>query len=303
MPICIRLAAVVILLLPSGVAHAGEARRWTVEPEGVTFEATASDFRAWKGPATGAPAFSVAALLAKRKKEFDDYAQEQARELEGPDPPEYGLSVSDETVTFEVLSVVGPILSYREMSGGYTAGTAHPTGYERLGTRDLSRADASPRLLDLFPEKQVVAALKADRWLRKFANPERGFARATSVAELVAALDPDWAQENATGDEPECSLDVSFGDGFGGTFYFHHVEKDRLAVRIPVAPGSEWCNRLALRQEVGLLLPIPDALRVHVARAERGEAGFLAANRKAFGPLKYEGAWEVDIKDLVRRPK
>jgi hypothetical protein len=294
-------SAFVLLLVTVGSAHAADARRWTVEPEGVTFEATAADFRAWKGPATGAPAFSVAALLAQRKKEFDDYAQEQARELEGPDPPQYGMSVSDETVTFEVLSAVGPILSYREMSGGYTAGTAHPTGYERLGTRDLSRADDSPRLLDLFPEKQVVAALKADRWLRKFANPERGFARATSVAELVAALDPDWAQENAAGDEPDCSLDVSFGDRFGGTFYFHHVEKGRLAVRIPVAPGSEWCNRLAGRQEVGLLLPIPDALRAHVGKAERGEAGFLAASRKAFGPLKYEGAWEVDIKDLVRK--
>jgi hypothetical protein len=117
----------------------------------------------------------------------------------------------------------------------------------------------------------------------------------------VAALDPDWAQENATGDEPECSLDVSFGDGFGGMFYLHHVEKGRLAVRILVAPGSEWCNRIAGPQEVGVLLPIPDALRAHVARAERGEAGFLAANRKAFGPLKYEGAWEVDIEDLVRK--
>ena len=185
-----------------------------------------------KGPTTGAPAFSVSALLAQRKKEFDDYAQEQARELEGPTRRRHGLSISDETVTFEVLSAVGPILSYREMSGGYTAGTAHPTGYTLVGVRDLVRAAASPRLLDLFPEKQVVAALKADRWVRKFANPEGGFARATSVAELVAALDPDWAQENATGNEPDCSLDVSFGEGFGGMFYFHHVEKGRLAVRI-----------------------------------------------------------------------
>ena len=301
MSLPMRRAALASLLLVPGIAQAADARRWTVEPEGVTFEAAASDFRAWKGAATGAPAFSVAALLAQRKKEFDDYAQEQAREREGPDPPQYGLSISDETVTFEVLSAVGPILSYREMSGGYTAGTAHPTGYTLVGVRDLSRADASPRLLDLFPEKQVVAALKADRWIRKFANPEGGFARATSVAELVAALDPDWAQENVTGDEPDCSLDVSFGEGFGGMFYFHHVEKGRLAVRILVAPGSEWCNRLAQTQEVGVLLPIPDALRAHVAKAERGEAGFLAANRKAFGPLKYEGSWEVDIQTLVRK--
>lgn len=297
-----RALTVVAVLLTAPVVRAAESRRWTVEPEGVTFEATASDFRAWKGSTTGAPAFSAAALLAERKKEFDEYAQQQARELEGPDPPEYGLSVSDESVTFEVLSVVGTLLSYRDAGGGYTAGTAHPTGHTLVAVRDLARPDVSPTILDLFPEKQVVAALKADRWVRKFANPERGFDRAATLADLVAALDPDWAQGNATADDHDCTVDVSFDGSFGGMFYFHHVDKGRVAVRILVPPGSEWCNRANGPAEIGILLPIPDALRAHVGKAERGEAGFLAANRKAFGPLKYEGSWEVDIRDLVRKP-
>ncbi len=289
-----------VVLLAHAPALAAETRRWTVEPERVTFEVTVSDTRAWRGPATGAPALSMAALLAARKKAFDDYAREQARELEESPPPE-GTMISDESATFEVLSIVGPFLSYRETSGGYTAGAAHPTGHVSLETRDLAR-DASPPLLDLFPEKPVVAALKADRWVRKFANPEGGFARATTVAQLLAALDPNWAQENAAGEEPDCSLDVSFGGSFGAEFYFHHVEKDRVAVRILVAPGSEWCNRAQGPQEIGLLLPIPDALRAHVAKAQRGEAGFLAGNRKAFGPPTYQGSWEIDVGTLVRKP-
>jgi hypothetical protein len=289
------------LLLSRG-AHAEDTRRWTVEPEGVTFEVTASDLRAWKGPATGAPSFSVAALLAEKKKEFDGYAQQQARDLEGPEPPEYGLAISDEAVTFEVLSIVGPMLSYRETCGGYTAGAAHPTGYQVVSVRDLARPDASLRVADLFQEKALVAALKADRWVRKFANPEGGFARAKTVEQLVASLDPNWAQENEGGEEPDCALDVSFDDSFGRMFYFHHVEKDRVAVRILVPPGSEWCNRAGGPQEIGILLPIPESLRAPLGKAERGEAGFLAANRKAFGPPKYEGSWEVDIRTLVRKP-
>ena len=295
------LLAVLTVLAPA-VATAADTPRWTVEPEGVTFEVTASDLRAWKGPATGAPSFSVAALLAEKKKEFDDYAKEQARDLEGPDPPEYGLGISDESVTFEVLSIVGPVLSCRETSGGYTAGAAHPTGYQLVSVRDLARPDASLRVADLFPEKAVVAALKADRWVRKFANPERGFARATTIEQLRATLDTDWAQENEGGEEGDCSLDVSFDDSFGRMFYFHHVEKDRVAVRILVPPGSEWCNRANGPQEIGILLPIPESLRAHMGKAQRGEAGFLAANRKALGPLKYEGSWEVDIRTLVRKP-
>lgn len=293
--------AMLVALLLTGATHAAEPRRWTVAPEGVTFEVSASDLRAWKGPATGAPAFSVAALLAGTKKAFDDYAWEQARELEEPDPPSYGESTSYESVTFEVLSIVGPLLSYREASDGYTAGAAHPTRYEIVSVRDLARPDVSVQLLDLFPEKQLVAALKADRWVRKFANPEGGFQRASSLAELVGALDSSWAQENATDEDHDCSVDVSFDDSFGRMFYFHHVEKDRLAVRILVPPGSEWCNRANGPQEIGVLLPIPDALRAHVGKAQRGEAGFLAASRNAFGPPTYKGSWEVDIRTLVRK--
>jgi len=294
-------AAALVVLLAPGAGPAAGVHRWTVEPEGVTFEVTASDLRAWKGPATGAPALSAAALVAEKKKAFDDYAREQARELEGSDPPSFGSSISDESVTFEVLSIVGPFLSYRETAGGYTAGTAHPTGYEIVTVRDVAHPDASPQLLDLFPEKPLVAALKADRWVRKFADPEGGFQRAATLAALLAALDPNAAQDDATEDH-DCTLDVSFDDSFGKMFYFHHVEKDRIAVRILVPPGSEWCNRAEGPQEIGLLLPIPDTLRTHVAKAHRGEAGFLAANRKSFGPPTYEGSWEVDLQTLVRKP-
>jgi hypothetical protein len=183
MPVCLGLA--LITTLPAFAHAAGNApaarRTWTAQ--GVTFEHTADGIRAWRGEPKGAPAFSTAALLAAERKELDADAEEVARALLGPEPPTYGMAVMDEQVTIEVLSIVGPLLAYREAAGGYTPGTAHPTRYDVLHVLDLRRADARPSLLDYFSEKQLVAALKADPWLRKFADPEGGFHRATTLGD------------------------------------------------------------------------------------------------------------------------
>jgi hypothetical protein len=235
------------------------------------------------------------------KKEFDDYARELARGLEGPDPQKYADYTFAQSVTFEVLSIVGPLVSLRESGGGDTPGAAHPSGYEVLRTRDALRPDATPSLLDLYPEKELVAALKADPFVRKFASPQKGFARAASLKDLVAALDPEWARENSEPSDDDCGFEVSFGESMVEQFYFHHLEKARVAVRIALAPGNEWCNRVGGRQELGLLLPIPEALRDPLLKAQRGEAGFLAGGRQAAGSPSYSESWEVDIRTLVRK--
>jgi hypothetical protein len=294
----------VATLAIAGVLPAAETHRWTVRPEGVTFEVGPSDVRAWRGAASGPPAFSAAAIVADRRKQFLDYAREQARELAAEPAHAVGIGVSEESVTFEVLSIVGPLVAYRDSSEGYTAGAAHPTRGQLVIVRDLSRPAASPLLVDLFPEKHVVAALKADRWIRSLRNvdrEDREFQEAATVAELLATLNPAGAQDWSS-DEHDCRVDVSFDDSFGRMFYFHHVEKGRVAVRVLVPPGSEWCNRASGPMEIGLLLPIPDGLRRHVEKARRGEAGFLAAYRAPFGALKFEGNWDASLHDLIRQP-
>jgi hypothetical protein len=212
------------------------------------------------------------------------------------------MTTFDQAVTFEVLSIVGPLVSYRESGGGYAPGAAHPSGYDVLTVRDVRRTGATPSLLDYFPEAAIVAALKSDRWVRKFASPDSGFESATSLKDLLDALDPEWAQGNAEAGDHDCSVDVSFDERIFKHFSFHHVEKDRVAVRIAVPPGSEWCNRVGGPQQIGLLLPIPAALRAHVLGAQRGEAGFLAANRKAAGSPSFSDHWEVDVRTLARKP-
>ena len=298
-------AAVVLALALGPVSAAGAERRtWKVDPPGVTFEVTASDLRAWTGETTAAPAFSVAALLAAEKKEFDAYAKELAQGLAGPDAPSYADYTMASSVTIEILSIVGTLVSYRESGGGDTPGAAHPSGYDVLRVRDVLRPEATPSLLDLYPEAQIVKALKADPFVRKFGNPEKGFARAASLEGLVAALDRDWARENSEDSEDsenECGFEVSFDPSMVRSFFFHHVEKDRVAVRMPIAPANEWCNRTAGPQQIGLLLPIPANLRDPLLQAQGGKAGLLAADRKAAGSPSYSDSWEVDIRTLIPR--
>ncbi len=289
------LALVPALLWPEPVS--GAARRWKVEPAGVTFEVTPSDLRAWTGDPSGPPDLSMAALLAAEKKEFDKNARELAAGLAAPEPPAYGEYTMDESVTFDVLSIVGTLVAYRQSGAGNTPGAAHPTRYDVLTVRDLARKDVRPSLLDYYSEKQIVQALKADPHLRKFANPEGTFAQATTLPALVEALDLQWAQENA--EAGDCAYDVRFGTEMVGQFFFHHVTKDQVAVRIEIPPGSEWCNRLRGTQQIGLLLPIPGRLRPYLLAAQRGEAGFLAANRKAAGVVAFSDHWEVDIRGLI----
>ena len=73
-----------------------------------------------------------------------------------------------------------------------------------------------------------------------------------------------------------------------------------MIFRVALAPGNEWCNRVGGRQYLGLLLPIPAALRDDLLKARRGEAGFLAAGRRPAGALTWTADWEMDLQKLAR---
>src|SRR5947207_12367835 len=133
-------------------------------------EMTKNDLRAWSGAKKGTPNFSVQALIAARKKQFDTDARERAKELLEENPPDYPTYIDDQTYTIEPMSVVGPVVSYLETSDGYSPGAAHPYHSTSMVAFDITR-NAEASLLDFYSEKQIVDALKSDPWIRKYKVP------------------------------------------------------------------------------------------------------------------------------------
>lgn len=273
---------------------AAAVREWTVPGTGLRFEMSSQDLLARKD--AGPVLFSMQAILTAQKEEFDEDARERARELLGPDPPTFAEYESTSQVTLEPLSVVGPFVSYYEGGGGYSPGAAHPYSYRQIQVREVSGAGTAS-LLSLYEEKTIVEALKADPWVRRFADEEA--AAATTVKDLVDHLSP----SNVTDPPEDCSTDAYFSADLVEHFAFHHLEGNRVAVRVGILYGSEVCR--GTLHQVGLLLPIPEALREHLARAARREAGFLMKDVKAMGPPRYSASWSVDIKALSKslRPR
>ena len=294
----LRLLFVLLALAPGG-AWAAEPRSWRVDRLGVIFERSAQDLRAWKGTQSGAPAFSIQALLAEEKARFDKDVAEGAREFAKADARDDPSSVATRYARLEPLSVVGPLVAYRSDFGEDWPGTAHPSRMRDLSVMDVTRPGAAVSLLDYFPEKHLVDALKADPWIREFADPEGGFAEASSLDALFAALDRSAGGDAEAGDG--CTWDANLHVNLVRSFAFHHLEKDRVAVRLFVPPYTMFCARLGTLHQVGLLLPVPESLRHDLQQAAAGKAGFLAKDLEAQGSPSYEAEWKADLAVHARK--
>jgi hypothetical protein len=97
-----------------------------------------------------------------------------------------------------------------------------------------------------------------------------------------------------------CALDAWFSEHLVRSFAFHHVSGDRVAIRVGIPYATEVCR--GTLHQIGLLLPIPEALRQDLERARTGEAGFLMADREGHGALELSASWEIDLRDLAREP-
>jgi len=165
----------------------------------------------------------------------------------------------------EVLSWVGPYLSLLQ-SGGADCGGAHPVCSEHSETYDVRRG-VQVDITDVFPESEVLAALRKDTYLRD-----------TYLTPLSKAL----GVELASLDFEALSGKLMMAGGVRLTrtgFYFHHVEGGRVAVRVMLFPMAHAvCGE---KVELGLSLEIPSALRGAMEAAQAGRAGFLGRDRPA----------------------
>jgi hypothetical protein len=204
---------------------------------------------------------------------------------------------------FKVLSVVGSLLSFQDGYYGYCGG-AHPEANTRFTTIDVvkqgdidytTRKDEEffdidfakqgrvVRLTDYFGEQDILKALLADPVMKK------------AIAELGTHPLP-----RTLADLPTLFEREFYGLGYGNAgfelrpdfltrFAFHHVEGDKVAVRIGLPPHFGF-NKTQHR-ELGIVLPIPESLRGALALADGRRQGFLMKDSRGRGIGKSNTCW------------
>lgn len=256
---------VALLAAPAQPARpaAAQPRTWKVTGADVTFELSATDLRALRG---GKEVFG---LRSREASFLSDLKPE-----EGTDTSNWEAYES-----YNVLSVVGPWVSYEQSVGGYTGG-AHPYSHTSYVTEDVSKGKGTFSLLDVFPEKEVLKALKADTFVRKHIRDAEAFKSASTVEALMESLEPG----------EDCVGFSSGSDAVKRSVAFHHLEGNKVAVRISFGYDNEACR--GNHFVVGVLLPIPPSLRPALERAARRQEGFLMKDAKAMKAPSVSFSWE-----------
>ncbi|KFE67477.1 hypothetical protein [Hyalangium minutum] len=253
---------VVLLAAPAQPAAAAPLK-WKVSGTDVAFEMTAEDLRALRG---GKEVFG----LKSREKGFLSNFEVE----EGQDPTGWEAFQS-----FKVLSVVGPWVSYEESNSGFTGG-AHPYASTSYVLKDVSKEQGSFSLMKVFPEKDVLKALKADTFVRKHISDQKAFDAAKTVEAMLETLD-----------EGEDCVGFRYGlDAVERGVAFHHIEGNKVAVRIAFGYASEACRGNFF--VVGILLPIPASLKPALDRAAKRTEGFLMKDAKAVKAPTVAFSWE-----------
>jgi hypothetical protein len=258
MRIAVVLAFALVLGATPAAGQAGSARSerrsiWSGDSAGFAVRWSSSDILVTRIGLKGPPVYSARAVA---ERDWKERASETSNMTCG------------EERDVEILSVVGPVMSVLDSTGGYCEGTAHPWAVSRYVAIDLEKSTAATvvgaRLTDYFSERDVLAALLADRLVKasvsssKRPSPTRLTELLTVTAEFPIRVG-------------DCEFELD--ERSLSSFAFHHLQKDRVAIRLALPYRHEACRGLVA--QLGLLLPLPERLKEALARANVRRAGFL----------------------------
>jgi hypothetical protein len=197
------------------------------------------------------------------------------------------LDGSEARVTYErkftIISVVGSIISLKDELSYDIQPSAHPGGETRFTAIDLAKSGeavyVSPpeadlfeldlaklgkvaKLTDYFPETEVLKALLNNASIKEALGGESPSSMA-NLSKLLQDLPIEIINE----------VPYLFPRNFLTRFAFYSLQKNKVTVRIGLPSGSGAARYWYA--ELGLLLPIPAALKKPLGLAASGKAGFL----------------------------
>lgn len=255
------------------IAPAGCQTLWTGSSGG--YKITWSSTELLAQDSSGKTVFSAHAAA---EQGFQSYSDEMKGERVGR---------CSYTRTFKPLSLVGPLLSFRDELETSCEHEAHPGFSERLTTIDLSAGEIkyipdeeNDYSIAVKPSKGIVSleALFPSSSLLQSLNSDPLLARSMSSPAKSPAEIPDDVKEGgiAVPSQP-CSFELP--PDYLTRFIFHHSERGKVAIRLQLVPKGGACH--AERANLGLLLPIPEKNEAAVSNAKLGKEGFLAVNAPA----------------------
>jgi hypothetical protein len=253
-----------------------DALIWQGRSAGLSVRWTTSDVSIRGG--AGAPLYSVRRTIGA---EYDKIEREQdtwnAEVIGGDDPgldadranlKSHGVPYCGVDDQVRVLSVVGAIVSVREDKTAYCVPMAHPWGGASYMAIDAHRPQKPASLLDWFPDAEVRKALLADKLVGQAIAGMHVRGPLRSSHAIVTSI-AGWSGDCTYG----------FDAAMLSHFAFHHLEGDKVAVRIGLSHGCEAARGSLV--QLGLLLPIPQALRQPLKDAEARRSGFLMKDQQA----------------------
>jgi hypothetical protein len=260
---------------------------WSGESGGFAIRWTTADLEAKSVAPPESLVFSAASLAKQGLQVFLPEALELMQDVRGSDQKR-GCSYERR---FTLLSVVGPLVSFQDDYYSYCQGWAHPSVDIRFTTVDLAKPgealyvsppESGPfdldlaklgkvaRLTDYFPEKEVLRALLNDAVIKEALANQSLPQPPQSLDELYQALKEQGIRIKG--------IPYLLPQDFITRFAFHHLQGEQVAVRLGL-PSAGGAAR-GLHAQLGILLPIPRALKGPLSSAASGKEGFLMENQK-----------------------
>jgi hypothetical protein len=219
---------------------------WSGVVEGRQIRWTADDITVRPAnPAEGKP-FSAKEAVKSQMKELNGGDWEAGSQVEA---------------RARIKSVVGSIMTLEQREYANAPGVASPGLEGRYVAYDLANPGKQLQLTDVFPEADVYKALMGDKLILD--SLKKTGAKPSNLKELMDAI---------AFNSGHC--EYGFDDSLLTRFAFHHVEGNRVAVRIGLSDGAGACR--GNLTQIGIFLPIPEKLKPAIEQA--GKDGTLAAD-------------------------
>lgn len=186
-----------------------------------------------------------------------------------------------ESTNTQVLSRVGPYVSKEIDVNTKCAGGTHPSDSHEFRTIDSTAGGKSLNLTDLFKKEDIYDALMNDKIVQSALSSVH--AHPKNFEELQKTLNIDdglgiGVYQERPGKDP---VDIYLNNHILSNFAFHHMDGNKVAVRLLPDFGSEAArNKMT---QLGIDLPIPAGMEDAFANASGGNGGFLMKDSRTKG--------------------